>query len=209
MKKLIIIQLLIVAFTANAQKGNNEILKGNEAYKKGDFKTAEEAYNQALKINDKNATAQFNKANALQKQGRTEEAAKLYSSAAETTKDITLQAKALYNKGVTEAKQKQWEQAINSFKQSLRLNPNDNETRDNLQKALSEIKKQQDKKPQDDKKKDDKQKPEDKPQTKKEEPKMNKQQMENELNKLRNEEKRLQQDLQKQKVKLSSQEKDW
>ena len=38
---------------------------------------------------------------------------------------------------------------------------------------------------------------------------MNKEQMENELNKLRNEEKRLQKEMQKQKVQQVSPEKDW
>ncbi len=209
MKRFMTILGLLAFSFVHAQKGNREIVDGNEAYKKGDFQAAITSYDKALKVDDKNAAAKFNKGNALQKMGKTEEAAKEYADAAEISKDMLLQSKAMYNKGVTEAKQKQWEQAVNSFKQSLRLKPDDTEARDNLQKAMNEIKKQQDKKPQDNKKKDDKKKQDDKPQQKKQEPKMNKQQMENELNRLRNEEKRLQQDLQKQKVKSSSPEKDW
>jgi Ca-activated chloride channel family protein len=209
MKKLLLILFTIMAFFAQAQKGSNEVLKGNEAYKKGDFKNAESEYDKALKLDSKNFTAQFNKANAMQKQGKVEEATKEYASASEKSNDFELQSKALYNKGVTEAKQKQWEQAANSFKKSLRLNPDDVEARDNLQKVMNEIKKQQqNKKPDENKKKDDKKDKEDKPKEKKQ-PKMNKQQMENELNRLRNEEKMLQQDLQKQKLKSSSPEKDW
>ena len=208
MKFAIAITCLLLVFLANAQKSNNEILKGNEAYKKGDFKNAETEYDNALKVDGKNATALFNKGNALQKQGKLDEAAKQYESTVENSTNLLVQSKALYNKGVAEAKQKQWQQAVGSFKQALRLQPTDIEARDNLQKAMNEIKKQQEKNPQDNKK-DDKKNSDDRPKEKKQEPKMNKQQMEKELNKLGNEEKRLQHDLQKQKIRPSSVDKDW
>lgn len=208
MKFAIAITCLLFVFLGKAQKSNNEILKGNEAYKKGDFKNAETEYDNALKVDGKNATALFNKGNALQKQGKLDEAAKQYESTAENSTNLLVQSKALYNKGVAEAKQKQWQQAVGSFKQALRLQPTDIEARDNLQKAMNEIKKQQEKNPQDNKK-DDKKNSDDRPKEKKQEPKMNKQQMEKELNKLRNEEKRLQHDLQKQKIRPSSVDKDW
>lgn len=210
MKQLMTILLLLCSLLAQSQKANNEIIKGNTAYKKGDFKAAEDAYDAALKIDAKNSTALFNKANALQKQGKLAEAAKQYQAAFQYAKNNYLQAQSLYNKGVAEARQKQWQQAASSFKESLRLNPSDTDARDNLQKALNEIKKLQPKQPDNNQPKEKKKDQEDKPKEKKQEPKMNKQQMENELNKLRNEEKRLQQDLQKQKVKQpSSPEKDW
>lgn len=207
MKNLIIILLLSVSFSAFAQKGNREIIKGNESYKKGEFAIAETNYNKAIVANDKNSTAYFNKGNALLKQNKFTDAANMYAAAMQNNKDVFMQAKASYNKGVAEAKQQKWQEAVDAFKQALKLAPNDKEARENLQKAMNEIKKKQkpEEKPNENKKKEDK-KEDDK---KKQQPKMNKDQMENELNKLRNEEKRLQKELQKQKTQQVSQEKDW
>lgn len=120
--------------------------KGNELYKKGDYTSALTEYEKALQTDQKNNTAQFNAGNALQKQQKFPDAAKSFESVLESSNDPSLQAQAGYNKGVAEVKQKQLQEAINSFKQSLRLNSTDNDARENLQKALNELKKQNDKK---------------------------------------------------------------
>lgn len=207
MKNLIIILLLTISFSALAQKGNRDIIKGNESYKKGEFAAAETDYNKAIESNNKNSIAYFNKGNALLKQNKFTDAASMYAAAISNSKDVFIQAKAAYNKGVAEAKQQKWQEAADAFKQALKLAPTDKDARENLQMAMNEIKKKQksQEKPNNNKKKEDK-KDDDK---KKQQPKMNKDQMENELNKLRNEEKRLQKEMQKKKVQQVSPEKDW
>ncbi len=208
MRKIVIIVLLFTSLFSFSQKVNNEIVKGNEAYKKGNYKNAVTAYNSALAIDGKNATAQYNKGNVLYKQKQLVDATQAYKTAGENANNATTQSQAFYNKGVAEANQKQWQEALNSFKQSLRLQPSDKEARENLQKVLNELKqqdKQQDKNKQDDKKQNKK----DQQKKKEQQPKMNKQQMENEFNKLSNEEKRLQQDVQKQRTKQVAGGRDW
>lgn len=206
MKHLITILLINISLFAVAQKENKEIIKGNESYKKGEYEIAESSYNKAIEANDKNSIAYFNKGNALLKQNKYSAAASMYTAAINNSNNVFIKAKAAYNKGVAEAKQKNWQQAVDAFKQALKMAPSDKDTRENLQKALNEIKKQKpEEKPNNQKKKDDN-KEEDK---KKQQPKMSKEQMENELNKLRNEEKRLQKEIQKQKVQPVSPEKDW
>lgn len=208
MRIVIIISILFLSLAASAQKVNTFVQKGNEFYKTGDFKQAQAEYEKALQKDQKNTTAQFNAGNALQKQGNFADASKMYQSAFENAADTAMQSKSSYNKGVAEVKQKQLQEAVNSFKESLRKNPVDDEARENLQKALNELKKQNQQKPKDDKQKN---KPQDKPQDKKEEkPKsnMNKQQAENLLNQLRQQEKHLQ-ELQKQKIKQQTPDKDW
>lgn len=206
MKYLITILLICISVFAVAQKGNKEIIKGNESYKKGEFEIAESNYTKAIEANDKNSIAYFNKGNALLKQNKYSAAASMYAAAINSSNNVFIKVKAAYNKGVAEAKQKNWQQAVEAFKQALKMAPDDKDTRENLQKALNEIKKQKpEEKPNNQKKKDDN-KEEDK---KKQQPKMSKEQMENELNKLRNEEKRLQKEMQKQKVQPVSPEKDW
>ncbi len=184
--------------------------KGNELYKKGDYQNALTEYEKAFQIDQKNNAAQFNAGNALQKQQKFPDAAKQFQSVLESGNDVSLQSQAGYNKGVAEVKQKQLQEAVNSFKQSLRLNSTDNDTRENLQKALNELKKQNDKKDdkKDDKKKNDQKNKDKKPPEQKPKDQMNKQQAENLLNQLRKEENQLQ-ELQKQKIKQTKPDKDW
>jgi len=206
LKNLITIVFLFSFAASFAQKSNNLVQKGNELYKKGEYKNALTEYEKALQADQKNNAAQFNAGNALQKEQNFPDAAKSFQSVLESGNDPSLQAKAGYNKGVAEVKQKQLQEAVNSFKQSLRLDATDNETRENLQKALNELKKQNDKK--DDPKKDDQKKQDQKPPEPKPKNEMNKQQAENLLNQLRQEEKHLQ-ELQKQKIKQTKPDKDW
>ena len=206
MRVLIFIWILFSFTAALAQKSNNLVNKGNELYKKGDYKSALTEYEKALQTDQKNNAAQFNAGNALQKEQNYPDATKFFQSVLENASDPGLQSKAGYNKGVAEVKQKQLQEAVNSFKQSLRLDATDNETRENLQKALNELKKQNEKK--EDPKKDDQKKQDQKPPEPKPKNEMNKQQAENLLNQLRQEEKHLQ-ELQKQKIKQTKPEKDW
>ena len=78
-----------MCFTAGimAQPANSEINKGNEAYRKGDYKTAIESYKNALRKDPANNTARFNLANALQRQNELNEANKNYD---EVVKDASL-----------------------------------------------------------------------------------------------------------------------
>ena len=199
MKSIYTILSLLITSLTFAQQSNNAIVKANELYKKGDQKNAEAAYDEALKIDGKNTTALFNKGNSLFKQNKFSDAMKQYQTTAETSTDAELQAKAYYNKAVAEIKQQQYQEAIQSLKQSLKLNNSDEQARENLQKLLNEINKQkQQEQPQ---KQQQEQKLKEKPLTK--------DQAAKQLEMLRNEEKRLQKEVQQQKNKPTKNEKDW
>lgn len=210
MKKLLTILFFGCAATVSAQKPENLIAKGNEAYKKQDYKTAANDYLKALQKDGKNEAARFNMANALQQQESYPDAAKMYDDLLNSTKDPGLQSKTYYNSGLSMVKQKQLEQAIERFKGSLRINPTDTEARENLQKAINELKKQQQKQDQDkqDKKKNDKQ-DQKKDQQKQEQNKLNQNKAEQLLKQLQEQEKQLQKQVQKQKSNPQQQEKDW
>ena len=204
--------LFFIAFIANAQQEKPLVIKGNELYKKQQYDKAAEEYKKAAEMNEKNPLALYNLGNALYKGKKTEEAQKVYDNAAENTKEPTAKSRAVYNKGVTLSRQSKLEESIDAYKGALRLVPTDEEARQNLQKALNELKKQQQQQqPKQDKKKQDnkdknKQNPNDQPQNKS---KLNQKQAEQMLNSLRQEEKKLQKGVQKRNNTGGANSKDW
>lgn len=208
---IIMMVMLGLAIVSDGQKEKSLVVKGNELYKKQQYDKAAEEYQKAADVNDKNPLALYNLGNALYKSKKTEAAQKVYESAAENTKDPAARSRADYNKGVTLTRQSKLEESISAYKDALRLVPTDEEARQNLQKALNELKKQQQQQqPKDDKKKQDKdknkQKPNDQPQNKS---KLNQKQVEQMLNALRQDEKKLQQGIQKKNNTGGANSKDW
>jgi Ca-activated chloride channel family protein len=186
----------------HAQEENRLIKDGNDAYKKGDYKKAAELYKKALAKDAKNNTAKYNLGNAVIKQKDVLTAAKYYDEVAASESDEALKAKALYNKGVSEVEQQKLLEAIESFKKALMITPDDDETRENLQKALNDLKKQQQQnQPQAQNKKQKQQQQQNKKQP-------NPQMMEQKFAELRDKEKQLQKQLQ-QKPNASQPDKDW
>lgn len=184
-----------------AQPANNYIQKGNEAYHKADFSAAVEYYKDALRKDPANNTARFNLANALQKKNETAESKKNYDEVIAKADISSLKAESQYNKALAFIKEKDLLNAIASFKESLKQNPSDDEARENLQKALNDLKKQQQQNQQQNK-------PQQNPQKEKKQPPVNKEMMEQKFNELRNQEKQLQKKLQN-KSGSGQPEKDW
>lgn len=139
--KRIVILFLLISLQALAQRANTYVSKGNEYYLRLEFNLAADQYRKALETDPRNAEARYNLANALMQQKKYKAAIEEYEAI--TTENKNLQAAAHYNAGVSYSKQKDLPASIDAYKAALRLNPADNEARENLQKALSELKKQQ------------------------------------------------------------------
>lgn len=138
-----IVHFLSACIVAAAQNTDNTINKGNVYYREAQFDLAEKQYKAVLKKDAKNSTAQYNLSLALYKQKKYREAQNVLDELAKGSPDGAVKAAAYYNKGVIYTKEKSLEESIESYKADLRLNPNDKEGRENLQKALLELKKQQ------------------------------------------------------------------
>ena len=193
----------------NAQKPEPEIYKGNEFYRKQQYDKASEAYQQALAKDPKNGVANFNTGNATFRQNKFDEALNAFDNTINNSSDKNLQQQAYYNKGVTFSKQQQLEESIKAWKQALKMNPDDKVTRENLEKALRELKKKQEeekqKKEQKQKKQQDKQKEKPKQQSK-----LTQQRVEQLLKALQQKEKEVNDKLNQNKVASPSKpEKDW
>ena len=187
-----------------AQQVNEIIKKGNDLYKQQQYEPAKTAYDEALAKDSSNTIAKFNSANTAYRLAKPDEAIKSFDYLAVKYKNADEKSKAYYNKGVVLSNQKRLEESIEEYKNALRQVPNDKEARENLQKALLELKK----KTPPPKKEDQKKKQQNKKQ--KEQPKMNQKEAEQKLKLLEQKEKELQQRLQQQKSKTGGNStKDW
>jgi len=209
MRKFIAIVILVSAsFFAQSQVVEKATQKGNEYYKQRLFEKATEEYNKALLADPENTTTKFNLANSLQKQGKQDEALKSFSELSEKAKEKELKSKSYYNKGVVLTQQKKLEESIEAYKNSLRQNPDDKEARENLQKALLELKKKNPPKKKEEK--ENQKKKQQEQQKKQQQPKMSPKEAEQRLKLLEQKEKEVNQRLQKEKSKTGGgQVKDW
>jgi Ca-activated chloride channel family protein len=188
---------------SKSQQVDQDIKRGNDLYKQQQYQQAEAAYNEALAKDSSNTTAKFNRANAAYRLAKPDDAIKTFDELASNTQEGDQKATSYYNKGVVLSNQKMLEESIEAYKNSLRQNPNDKEARENLQKALIELKK----KTPPPKKQNEKKKQQ---QNQKQQPKMNQKEAEQKLKLLEQKEKELQQRLQKQKSKTTTPgTKDW
>jgi len=199
---ILFVLLIVTARQVQAQDTDRIIQRGNESYKQKEYQMAEAAYNDVLEIDPANNIAKYNKAAALYRQTKADESLKVLEDLAFKTEAAELKSKAYYNKGAILSAQKKLEESIEAYKNALRQNPDDKEARENLQKALLELKKKTPPK------KDDKKKPQ--PQQQKPQPKMNQKEAEQRLKLLEQKEKDVQERLQKEKSKTGGgQPKDW
>ena len=129
------------AFAQKAERKN--VRNGNKLYKTEKFTEAEIAYRKSLEVNPKSIEGTYNLGNALYKQGKFPDAAEQYQLIAAQEKDPARLAQVFHNLGNISMKNKQYEKSVQSYKQSLRLNPQDDETRYNLALAQKLLQDQQ------------------------------------------------------------------
>ena len=144
------------------RKARKLLREGNELYNKKQYTDASVAYQKSLGQNTKYDKAAYNLGNALYQNKNYKEAVPQYELTAQTAKDKFTKAEAYHNIGNAMMDQKQYQPAVDAYKNSLRNNPNDDETRYNLAVAQKLLDKQKqdnkDNKDNDNKDKDDKKK---------------------------------------------------
>ncbi len=198
-----------------AQTDRQYIRQGNKLFRSGDYPNAEVSYRKAIEKNPKNPQAVFNLGNALMAQKKDSAAVVQFENASKLETNPLRKAKAFHNMGVVCQSHKMYGEAIEAYKNALRLNPADDETRYNLvlckhqqqkqqqnqqnQQGGNDDKKQDDKKDQQkqDQQKDQKDQQDDKKQQEQQKPQMSKENAEQLLNAAIQNEKQTQDKLQK------------
>ena len=129
---LILLVSFVVALGANAQSDRQHIRNGNRLYHEQKFEQAEVEYRKALGKNSANPQAHYNLGCALMAQQKDSAAIKQYETAGKMEKTPKRRAMVYHNIGVVCQQHQLYQQAIAAYEESLRNNPNDNETRYNL-----------------------------------------------------------------------------
>ncbi len=206
MKAILFACLAFMSPLLKAQSVTELIGRGNELYRQQQYDKALAAYDDALRAAPENITARFNKANTLYKQNKPDEAAKIYDELIADSRISSKQkAGSYYNKGVLLSAQQQLEASIEAYKNVLRLDPSDKNARENLQKALLELKKKEPPKQQEQNKKQEQQQ-----QQQQQQSKMNQKEAQRQLDLLRQKEKQVQNKAQQQKSQTGGgNQKDW
>ena len=146
LQKIYIISLLLlggISVHAQQKTDRDYLRSGNKLYNDSLFIKAEVDYRKALDINPKSTDAMFILGNALLMQQKVKEAMEQYESVSKVEKDKSKLAEIYHNMGVILQSAKQYPQCIEAYKESLRNNPKDNETRYNLALAQKMLKDQQ------------------------------------------------------------------
>ncbi len=130
------------ASAAMAQKKNDRyfIRHGNRFYRDSLYAKAQVDYQKAIEKDNANAVAHYNLGNAHLMQGQPKEAMQSFETAARIQTDKLRAAQAYHNMGVILQSQKQFKEAIECYRNALRRNPSDNETRYNLVLCMRQLK---------------------------------------------------------------------
>ena len=162
MKNSIIILFLCVTSLMFSQQKDSKVLErearedvreGNKLYNQLKFEEAEIAYKKALDKNPNYEKASYNLGNTIYQKNQNKEAVFQYELAEKIAPDKMSKAETFHNIGNAFMKEKQYDKAIEAYKNSMRNNSKDDETRYNLAMAQKLLKNQQDKDKKD--KKDD------------------------------------------------------
>lgn len=186
---LLLVLCFVFPFISSAQSEKKHLKDGNEAYKKSDYVSAEKEYNKALGKNKDSYKATFNLGDAYYKQGKYEEAANQFQLLTHRATSKDTLAKAFHNLGNSLLKSKKYQESVDAYKNALKNNPNDADTRYNLAYAQQYLKQQQEQQKKEQEKKDKEKKDEKKDKNKeKEEKEKEEKEKENKENKEKPEE---------------------
>ncbi len=149
-KSLPLLLFGLILLTSCTHHSERDFLRrGNRFYRAADADTtildqAVTEYKKALAVDSMSSRARYNEANALLYQGKDSIALEEYKKAGKIEKNPLRLSHIFHNMGVILQASKQFKPAIECYKEALRNNPDDNETRYNLALCQYQLPKDQD-----------------------------------------------------------------
>ena len=135
--------LLIFRSTTFTQSVRSLVRDGNSQYIDQKYSDAEVSYRKALEKEQGLVPGHFNLGNSLYKQDKADEAVREYENVLMKAESKETKAESYYNMGNAFMKGQRFQEAVKSYVESLKLDPNDQDTKYNLSYALEKLKQQQ------------------------------------------------------------------
>lgn len=134
MKRFVFVMALLLTYAVSgmAQADRQYIRSGNKYYRQQNFVKAEAEYRKSLSVNPENPQALYNLGCTLMMQKKDSVAVEQFEKASKVETGRMRKAKIYHNIGFVCQSHKLYGDAIKAYKESLRNNPADDETRYNL-----------------------------------------------------------------------------
>ncbi len=143
-KIIFIYSLVMVAMNTFAQKERKYIRQGNKEFENANFENSEVSYRKAVDLEEKKThKPAFNVGDALYMQEKYEDAIEQFNSLADVEVSKEEKAKVYHNLGNSLLQSNKLQESIEAYKNALRNNPNDMETKYNLAYAQKKLEEQQ------------------------------------------------------------------
>jgi outer membrane biosynthesis protein TonB len=186
---LLLLILLFFTIDALAQHPNSLVRKGNASYTDTLYSKAEQKYREALMKDQNSYAASFNLADAIYKQEKFSESTSLFKALSEKTQNKIEKSESFHNLGNSLMKEHKIDEAIEAYKNALRNNPRDIDTKHNLAYAqrMKNQQQKQEKEKEEEQDKDEEEKEEEKEKEEEEEEKQEEEKEEKKNNQEQNE----------------------
>ena len=132
-----------MAVSAAAWGQKADMRKGNRSFRKGDYASADISYRKALLKDSSSVAGKYNLADNLYRQENFDEAARVMDSAREAVADVPFQASYWFNRGDIAIAKQDWQTAVDSFKECLKITPEDMDAKKNYVYARNKLQEQQ------------------------------------------------------------------
>ena len=134
MRYLAIVVMLLICGEVSAQQMQERglVRKGNRQFKREQFEKSVDSYQRALQHDSTSFEAKYDLASALYRTERYDKAEKtLLSIVNDTTRTELERGEVAYNLGNTQFAQQKYKEALSSYRQAMRCNPNDEDAKFN------------------------------------------------------------------------------
>ena len=137
---IVALLLALSSVAALAQTDRKEVRAGNRQFKKGNWQNAEIEYRKAQAKDSASFAAAYNLAGALYREESFDEAGKSLDRMKDVAPLSPNASDYYYNLGNIAVKKKDWKAAVDAYKQSLLLNPDDLDAKENYAYAKQMLK---------------------------------------------------------------------
>ncbi len=153
---ILTIMMALMSLQAEAQIDKKDVRRGNRDFKKENFKEADIEYRKALVKDSLSVAANYNLANTLYRQGDYQQAMQSLEKIKDVAPGSENAADYWFNLGDAAVRQQNWQAAVDAFRESLLVRPEDLHAKENYIYAKKKLEDQQNQQNQDNQNNDQK-----------------------------------------------------